>query len=353
MPPLRDRPLSIAPLHDYEVVISDEQLHRILMRLRPRLEGDRTLIPNVDHAFRLWGSEADFGDPRFISGREMLWILTDHRRFQQLYGPEQPSLLISEDTGVRYRLQEGVATCSHPDHTAACLAESGLPLDFPIVTPAGETTYRAVIEQSLRDFRFNQVEYEWSVKLFAMFLPPATQWQTETGQQLSFDRLADRVMREPLRRGVCFGQHRLYGLVALLRIDQQTPILSPATRERIADFLTNATRVLVQHQHPDGFWNDRWTVSVPESWEPTERDGDSLGDRILVTGHVLEWWAMAPAEYHPPRATLVSAGQWLVRTLDSISDEHLQQNYAYSSHAGLALAAWRNRRPYEVISSGR
>ncbi len=349
VPPLREEPLVIEPLYDYDDVVSDEQLRRVLLRLRPRLEGDQTLLPNVDHALRLWGPDAEFGDPQLASGEQLRELLTDHRRFAELYGAQQPPLLIDEGAGVRFRLQEGLATCSHPDHTAACLAEVGTPLSFPIITPERTTTFRAAVEQTLRDLRLKQVEYEWSVKMCVMFLPPVTHWETTDGQQMSFDRLADRMMWDRLPRGVCWANHRLYGLAVLLRVDEQTPILSSITRDRVRVFLMEATDRLVASQHPDGFWNDRWPIAKPKSAEPTQRDGDQLGDRILVTGHTLEWWAMAPEELHPPRRVVVAAAQWLVRTIDSLSEDEIQQNYAFLSHAGRALAEWRSREPYDVI----
>jgi hypothetical protein len=207
---------------------------------------------------------------------------------------------------------------------------------------------RAVVEQTLYDFAVNQEEYEWSAKICALCLPPTTDWIATDGQRITFDRLADRIMREPLPRGVCWANHRLYGLVAFLRVDEQTPILSPPTRERIGRFLRRATDLLVAHQHADGFWNDKWSSAKPATAEPTERDGDQLGDRILSTGHALEWWAMAPQEYHPPRRVLVSAGQWLARTIDTMSEAEIQRNYTFLSHAVRSLAIWRGQEPWEA-----
>lgn len=355
LPPLRDEPLSLQPLYNYDVVVTDEQLRRAVLRLRPRLEGAKTMIANVDHALRFCGAAAQFEDPEFASGTELRRLLTDHRRFVELYGPEQPPLLIDKGPGVGVRVKEGLASSSHTDHTAACLADAGTPLTFPVITPQGEKTYRDMVEQALRDFDINQDEYEWTAKLCMAFLPPTLRWRTKDGQSLSFDRLADRILRDPLPHGVCWGSHRLFALAGLLRVDEQLPLLSADTRQRIYEFLDDATRRLVQHQHRDGFWNDRWATATPASREPTPRDGDQLGDRILVTGHALEWWASAPEQVHPPRPVLALAGQWLVRTLDGMSDEEVQQNYAFLSHAVRALALWRGCEPADILreTSGR
>jgi hypothetical protein len=135
----------------------------------------------------------------------------------------------------------------------------------------------------------------------------------------------------------------------MLRIDEQSPILSPNVREQILDFLQDTTRRLVETQHEDGFWNDKWPFEKPATAEPTDRDGDTLGDRILVTGHVLEWWALAPEQVHPPREVLVSTGDWLVRTVDEMSEEEIRTNFAFLTHVGRALTAWRNCEPIDVL----
>ncbi|MEO8497496.1 MAG: hypothetical protein ABI614_20690 [Planctomycetota bacterium] len=349
LPPLRETPLEVRPLYDYDVVVSDEQLARILGRLQLPFEGAATKLNHVDHAMRFWTVAAAPSAEQFMSGEQMRTLLTDTRRFREVYGNDEPTLLIDRAAGVAVRVQEGNATSSHVDHTLACLAEVGTPLAFPVASPTRLTTFRALVEQSLRDFSLNQVEYEWSGLTYALFLPPQTTWRTREGQEMNFDRLADRMMREALPNGVCFANHRLYTLVVFLRIDDQMPILSAATRAQILEYLTLATIRLEQHQHPDGFWNADWPDRTPDSTAPTVTTGDRLADRILATGHALEWWAMAPEEVHPGRATLAAAGQWLVKTIDSMTEEEIRQNYTYLSHAGRALCIWRGRWPHGEI----
>jgi hypothetical protein len=352
LPPLQETPLTFGPLYDYDVVVSDEQLHRVLLKLRPRLNGEKTVLGHIDHALRCWGPDADFRDPKYVTGQEMRDLLLDHRKFAEIYGPKTPPLLIDKGPGVAVRTQEGNWTCSHTDHTLACLAEVGTPLSYPVITPQRTATYRDLLEQSLREFSLNQAEYEWSAMTYALFLPPTTRpWMTSESQWVDFDSVADRIMREALPRGVCMANHRLYTLVIFLRVNERTPILSDATRERILEFLGDATRRLVKNQHPDGFWNDEWPYSVPLTREPTNREGDRLGERMLATGHALEWWAMAPEpdRVHPPRPVLVSAAQWLVRAVDGLSDDDVLRDYSYLSHVARALALWRKHEPFEIL----
>lgn len=347
-PTLRSEPLTIRPTYDMPEVVSDEQLERALLKLRPRNLGAKSKLNHIDHALRFWTPHAKFKDPAFFSGEDLRAILTDNRRFSALFGEKAQPLLIDTPFGVRVRVQEGAMSSSHFDHTAAGLSEVGTPLDFPVVTPQRQTTYRAMVEQVLHDFNLNQVEYEWSGLTMIAFLPPTKSWRTTEGQEVSFDRLAQRMMREEMPRGVCFGNHRLHTLTMFLRIDDTEHVLSPAVRADIIAFMQDMTGRLVRNQHSDGYWDGRWPNQPASSDAKDNLSGDTNADRILATGHALEWWALAPKECHPPREVLAKAGQWMVRTIDNLTPEQTEAYYTYLSHAGRSLALWRGKLPYEV-----
>jgi hypothetical protein len=75
-----------------------------------------------------------------------------------------------------------------------------------------------------------------------------------------------------------------------------------------------------------------------------------LTNRLLVTGHVMEWWALSPSEILPPDEVVVKAGQWLCRSIGDLSPGQIKANYTFLSHAGHALSLWRNRSPAEFSS---
>ena len=366
LPPLRTRPYDVPPLYDDPAVVSNDDLRRVLPRLALRDAGKNTVIGNVEHALREWGPDAALPAP-YVSGKDLRRLLTDNWRFLGIYGPGQPSLLVDgapgeerpaagAAPGVRVRSLEGAISSPHVDHTLASLAEAGTPLDYPLVTPGRRTTLRAMLERSLRSFNLNQAEYEWSALSYALYLPPARSWRTSEGQEMTFDRLAQRIEREELPRGVCSGNHRLHALVVFLRIDDRMAeegaprILSPETRKGIVAYLRGVTARLVAHQHADGFWNGEWPTTTPASSAPSEVEGDGRSDRLIVTGHVLEWWSIAPREILPPRAVRVKAGRWLVRTIDAMSADEIQTDFSFLSHAGRALAQWRGLSPAEFLS---
>lgn len=347
LPPLRSEPLTVSPTYDYSWVVSDQQLQDVLYQLRPRLAGPRPKINHVDHALRFWGVEATFHDPQCLSGEQLRTLLTDHRAYAEVWGEDEPPLLRFTEDGVRIRTREGRATASHVDHTVAGLAEVGTPLDHLIVTPTRRATMGDLVRYTLRDFQLNQAEYEWSALTFALYLPPNRSFVTEDGQQVDFDTLADRLMRQRYREGVCAGNHRLHTLTMLLRIDEQHDILSDLTHADVMGHLREASQRLVANQHPDGYWNRRWSGQLALNGAPT--DDDSLTARILATGHALEWLALAPQELHPPRENLVRAGQWLSRTIIELDESTVTELYTYLTHAGRALALWRGKTPAEFL----
>ena len=347
LPALRDVPAQVTPLYDVPSVVSDEQLDQVLYKLRPRLRGERPKINHVDHALRFWGLEAKFSDSECLSGLEMRELLLDHSQFSAAWGEEALPLLINRRQGIAVRTQEGTATASHVDHTLASLAEVGTPVDYPVRTAGGMTTVRSMVEQTLAGFSLNQIEYEWSTLAFALYLQPTQSWKSSEGQEITYDRLADRIMRQGLNQGVCMGNHRLHTLVMLLRVDKQTPILSESGRRRILDHLLDVTRRFVASQHLDGYWTRDWPSAQPPDADAGNPD-TALQNRILATGHVLEWWSLAPEEVHPPRETLVRGGQWLSKTIIELEDDKIKDYYTFLTHAGRALALWRGHFPHEL-----
>ncbi len=356
LPAPDNEPLQVGPLYDRPEVVSDEQLVAVLQRLKPRLRGTKPPINNVDHALRCWGIPAEFDDPECLSGVEMRELLLDHRAFREAWGSETKPFLVPNtgaDTDlIAFRTKSGKATASHYDHTIAGLAEVGTPLDYPVISPIGERPLRAALEHALREFSLNQEEYEWSTLAFLHYLSRTPGWYSTEGQEITWDRLAERLMRQRLALGVCYGNHRLHTLVMLLRVDaEHGRILSDEMRGRIVAHLQDATARLVQTQHPDGWWDGRWPGDEWDGPQTGNVDGPFGidADRLLATGHALEWWALAPPEVLPPDETLTRSGQWLCRSIEGLSDGELKSYYPFLTHAGRALALWRGKFPHQVM----
>lgn len=348
MPSLNNQPRIVRPQFDIPLVVSDQQLRTVLNQLRPSFPGPpKTNF--VDHALRMWGIQATFDDDS-MSGITMRDALLDQNRFVENWGKQTPSLLEPSEFGVAVRTQEGRSTVSHVDHLLGSLSEIGTTLDHPIVLPNGNGTVSDLANHTFRSFRLNQKEYEWTALAWALYAAEPSDWFTRENQRISFDLMAKRMMRQPLPDGVCYGNHRLYSLTVMLRVDSKlqqdgTSLVEPETRQHIEDWLGDKTARLYRNQSTEGYWDGNWPdldVDVPDP------STDPLSRRILATGHALEWWAMAPQNLHPPRETIVRAGQWLSKTISGMDKRTVLKNYTFLSHAGRALALWRGKFPHEV-----
>lgn len=349
------QPLQVRPVYDRPEVVSDEQLVTVLNALKPRLRGPQPKINHLDHALRFWGVEATFDDAECLSGAEMRELLLDHRAFAKAWGPDTKPYLIPDTSSdvdkFSFRTLSGEASASHYDHTLAGLAEVGTPLDYPVITPVGERPLGAALAYSLEHFSLNQEEYEWSTLALLHYCSETPRWFSTEGQEITWDRLADRLMRQRLAQGVCYGNHRLHALAMLLRVDAgQRRLLSDDMRADVVAYLQDVTARLVATQHADGYWDGRWPGDEADGPQSANVDGP-LGkdaDRLLATGHALEWWALAPPEVQPPEETVTRAGQWLCHRIPALTSSQIKSYYPFLTHAGRALALWRGKFPHQV-----
>jgi len=363
MPVLHENPRTVRPQYDYDFVVSNRQLDEVLHQLRPKFSPDKPPKTNyVDHALRFWGTKIEFDD-RAIDGAQLRELLVNHKTFAEAWGESETPLLSATPHGIAVRTQQGRSTVSHVDHLLGSLAEVGTPLSYKITAANIEGRLIDMVRDGVMNFSLNQREYEWTTLALAFYAADNSPWYSPEGQEISYDYLAKRIMRETQPDGVCYGQHRLYTLTILLRIDQQMRgqsdqdsslsessrgLISPQTRRDIMDYLGDMSRRAYQNQSVEGSWDGNWPdLRVPVR----DPDTDATSRKVLATGHMLEWWAMAPAELHPPRETIVRAAQWLTRVIIEMEPERIERNYTFLTHAGRALALWRGGFADELYRS--
>jgi len=345
-PKLANKPRTILPQHDWPMVVTDQQLAVVLKKIHPKFP---TLPPKtnfVDHALRMWGTSIEFQDGS-LSGQQMRELLLNHELFESVWGTNEPALLNETEFGVAVRTQEGRSTVSHVDHLIGTLSEVGTTLDHPIRLNGRDGEVRELFDHMFKSFALNQKEYEWTAVAWAFYADGPSTWYTNDRQEITFDSVARRMMRQDQPQGVCYGQHRLYSLTMMLRADDQAqqngePLLQSGTRGEIVDYLKSMTAALYRNQTVEGYWDANW----PDINQPIgDPQTDPLSRRILATGHTLEWWAMAPSELLPPRETVARAGQWLARVIGEMEPKKVEKNYTFLTHAARALALWRGKLP--------
>ena len=341
----RTTPLVIAPLYDDPEVVSDEELAGVLAQIRPVFPPERMKPNFVEHALRAWSVRATFADPRALSGVQLKDFLVDHGRYLASWGDSVEPLLQDRKDGVVVRWGKEDGASVHHDHWLASLTEAGVSLHEPVFTASQRSqTIADVLEQALADFRLDEVEVEWSALAFGLWITPQKEWTTRTGRKISFDLLAERLMRGHKRFGVCSGTHRIYTLMSLVRLDDEQHILSAARREEILDHLRMVRDLISVCQFEDGHWPSNWSVGAAALEHPVD---DELFKQVISTGHHLEWLAIAPEELHPPREQILKAADWVIGVTLSQTPDDLGQRYTFFSHVGNALALWRKTHPAE------
>jgi len=336
-------PAVVLPFYDDATVVSDEDLAAVLTKVLPRFSREH-LRPNyVEHALRIWGAKIEFDSPDLISGPQMAEYLVDTGQYLASWGPETDPILEPESDGVRIRWGPDATASVHHDHMLASMAEAGITLDTPVFTPARQTTMEQILSEALRDFRLDERETEWSAMAFGLYLAPqqTASWHNSQGRSITFDMLAARLMRKHRRKGVCLGTHRVYSLMALLRLsqDNDNALLTTETENRIMEFLHGAKELMIASQAPDGSWPPNWHegADADANRDPNEK----LYRRVIATGHHLEWLAIAPTELHPPHENIVRAAKWLVNNTRETPQEQIDGSYTFYSHVGNCLALWR------------
>ncbi len=346
----RNEPWPVTASSHEPRVCSDEQLAQVLDRVKPPRDGLTT--NHLVHALRLWGSTADFGDAAVPSGRMMRDYLLDDRVFQKLAGSQSPPLFFRGKDGLDVRSYDDTAAFQqtssyHGDDVLATLAESGTPLDAAILLRDGEAQVGDLLTGAARRFYLDRHEYEWSIIAFARYAHPLRAWRNKYGEKIDVEGLVMELTDKPAELGPCDGLHRLEALAVLYRIDQQSPALSLRVKHRMLSYMKRVSDRLVEAQSVDGYWASGWShTSNPKSEIRNPKSaGPSLHDRLLVTGHQLEWLALAPEEVQPPRETIVRAGQWLTTALLEMDQKQLHDAYGPYSHAARALCLWKGVEP--------
>ena len=344
----RDKALVIEPLYDDPLLVGDEELAAVLTKIVPHFPAKKMKPNHVEHALRTWHVDAEFQDPEALSGVKMRDFLIDHGRFLASWEPDEPNVepLLQERPadGIYIRWGREVGSSVHHDHMLACLTEAGVPLSQPVFTPnRHDLTFRDILRESLRDFRYDERETEWSAMAFGLWLSPTKSWKLADGRDMSFDMLAKRLLRGHKQMGTCGGTHRLYSLMVLLRLDEQFDILSDDVQGVVFKHLESIRDLLLVCQFEDGHWPYNWpngaeAVNKPDLTIPLYR-------HVIATGHHLEWLSIAPESLHPPREQIRQAAAWLIQKTVAINEAEILDNYTFYSHVGNALCLWRKTNP--------
>lgn len=196
----------------------------------------------------------------------------------------------------RLKTRIGVGVQGHPGQLLAMLAQSNIPLDYPMTVEGRNFSVRDLVEYEKRDCKSGT---ELTFKLIGLshYCEPGEVWLNELGEKWSFPRLIREELAEPVSEGACGGTHRLMALsFAVFQIEKRNLPLA-------GEWLNAARKV-------DGYVDRAYSLQNPDgsfSTEFFEKPG-AENDRIrrcYSTGHIVEWLAFTlPAEdMDDPRLT--------------------------------------------------
>jgi hypothetical protein len=280
-----------------------------------------------------------------LSIDDVLELVCDHSAFERQYGHARPCVLKTPH-GMRFSEASWTPTPTetstreaHVGQTLSVLGELGMPPSHALRAPDDVGNVRDVVNDMTATFNLSQEPY-WTTIALALYLPPQTEWTNKFGHCFSFDDLAAKLTASPVgEAGPCGGAHALYAIAVLLQVNDQYPILSPASQRDATAFLRQAAQELEQSQHPDGSWDDLWTrrqlshakligrkLLAPESTRG-----------LWITGHHLEWMAIVPAELRTSDDRLRRAAQYVLRETARIPTEMLRSEPCRFSHGLRAI----------------
>jgi hypothetical protein len=250
-------------------------------------------------------------------------------------------------SGLRYRLAKtsGKFGESHPGQVLSALAECNVPLTQAITTSDGTFLVSDLVEECAKSFSFDE-DIEWRAIALAIYRPLPVPWTTTDGQVVSFDRITSELLRRSRARGAqasCWGTHALYALAVFRSVDGVCPIWQDhSMRSQVDAALTQVAARLASAQRTDGSWDEHWDLPG------VNRTVLSVENRLLITGHHLEWLSLVPEALRPPNTALQQAGEFVVWRVEQYSQNDKIQNICACSHGLRALALGARRSKLDI-----
>jgi hypothetical protein len=348
-------PVAIGPSDELSALVTRDDARTVVLASLPSWHTFK--ISRALHAFELWGPHATFPmtivsphGSHIFNGAELKALLLDHGAYREVVLNDDP-LLIPTKFGVRVAIKPGTSSgtlgnfagaAGHYDDLLRACASHGLPTDTRIVTPMGHADIAEMLNESIATFDLTQ-ELEWTVEAFARYLPPQIAWSNRFGETFTFDQCADQLLALPLGSGACLGTHVVYALVALVRVDEQISILAPRTKQAICTRLSEVANHLTHNQLPSGAWSKAWTTNVHPNYT------GSRWDELTSTGHHLEWIAIAPSAFRPPKESIKRAVGFVVSATKELSSREETDYYLPLTHGARALCLMKQVTPYSLL----
>gem|GEM_PF-3164619 len=251
--------------------------------------------------------DGDAGAKYFRGAKPLL-----RSRYGARFTPYQKLMLGTDQPSAEAHLGQALST----------LGSLGVSLTHPIQLQGGSpATLQDVFDDLVANFFLDDAEIFWQATALTFYLPPKRSWTNRFRENFTFDMLAKELLSRDFGESACAGTHRLIGLVTLLRAHHEMSIIEPKTEQMIVDDLSKVVKILVHSQHSNGSWTSSWHKDlVGNSIAQALQDVSSV-DRIVATGHHLEWLMLLPDEIRPEDRIFFKAAGYLMSVVPELAKD--------------------------------
>jgi hypothetical protein len=191
-------------------------------------------------------------------------------RTQRIFTPSKTGFIPNVGGGVQ----------GHQGQFMAIMAQSGVPLDYPIQVGANKFRMEDLVRYEMATCK-EKSELTFKLIGLSYYLDSKKQWRTSDGKVWSIPKLIDEELSQPIVGAACGGTHRLMGYTFAVkqRVAQGLPIDGQFARadKFVKDYVAYTWKL----QNADGSFSTAWY----------ERRADEPNDerKVQTTGHMLEW----------------------------------------------------------------
>jgi hypothetical protein len=348
----RQQPIKIAGSPGLGDVVSENELVTALCAALPYWHPPA--VPCAIHELKLWGSHFAFTKKMLESERTgdfLVRTLLNDKECRANTVSIGGSYLLDSAFGIHVVLQGSDDAIEyraegHYGQLLKALAESGVASDTPVTTSSGRLGSVADLYQDAVLRYSVALPQEFIACALAYWQPPQRTWVDQFGQEHTFDELLQSLLATALGEGSCGGTHVPYAVTTIIRVHERYPIISENTHAAARKWLAVLSRRLEQRWSVRAGWDRNWA----SEGEAKFLWGDELLDRITITGHHLEWMALAPSDVRPCQAVIRRAVLALLQDIRGLPALQFRSFKALlpTCHAARALSLMRGTDPFQT-----
>ena len=185
----------------------------------------------------------------------------------------------------------------HEGQFLAILAQSNVPLDYPIQIGASQFKVEDLVRYEMATCK-EKSELTFKLIGLSYYLDSNKQWKANDGRIWSIPKLIQEELAQPVNGSACGGTHRLMGFSFSVRQRQLQNQPINGQYARAAKFVREYVAYTLRLQNPDGSFSTDWYEGRAN--EPNDER------KVQTSGHMLEWlmFTLTDEEIKQPKIAL-------------------------------------------------